>query len=71
MWLLGGKRVSVGKFQVRSEDAKPLLDVVEISVENEIITNLPEPVKISFDHEYIPVSLFGCFECFVDVKPSL
>lgn len=63
--------MSVGKFQVSAEDARPLLDVVEISVENEIITDLPEPIKIFFDHDYIPVSLFGCFECFVDVKPSL
>ncbi|XP_054916055.1 adhesion G-protein coupled receptor G1 [Poeciliopsis prolifica] len=39
------------------EEAKPLMDVVEISVENEIIADLPEPVKIFFDHDYIPGNL--------------
>ncbi|XP_043999204.1 adhesion G-protein coupled receptor G1 isoform X3 [Gambusia affinis] len=42
---------------VSAEDARPLLDVVEISVENENITDLPEPIKIFFDHDYIPWNL--------------
>lgn len=40
-------------FQVGYKEAIPLPNVVEISVENEVITNLPEPVKIVFDHDYI------------------
>ncbi|XP_007560786.1 adhesion G-protein coupled receptor G1 [Poecilia formosa] len=42
---------------VSSKEARPLMDVVEISVENENITDLPEPVKIFFDHEYVPWNL--------------
>ncbi|KAM4743935.1 adhesion G-protein coupled receptor G5-like [Anableps anableps] len=41
-------------FQVGYKEVKLLPDVVEISVENEIITNLPEPIKIVFDHDGIP-----------------
>ncbi|XP_028999840.1 adhesion G-protein coupled receptor G5-like [Betta splendens] len=40
-------------FQEGNNDVKVLNDVVEITVENEVIANLPEPIKITFHHEII------------------
>lgn len=44
-------------FQEAHKTAKPINDVVEITVENEIIRNLPEPIRIDFYHEAVSVSL--------------
>ncbi|XP_051986415.1 adhesion G-protein coupled receptor G5-like [Xyrauchen texanus] len=41
-------------FQRESSDSTLLDDVVGISVENEIIANLPEPVRIRFHHSALP-----------------
>ncbi|MEQ2224260.1 hypothetical protein ILYODFUR_005674 [Ilyodon furcidens] len=41
-------------FEVGYREVKLLKDVVEITVENEVITNLPEPIRIVFDHDVIP-----------------
>uniref|UniRef100_A0A671SHZ3 Adhesion G protein-coupled receptor G1 n=1 Tax=Sinocyclocheilus anshuiensis TaxID=1608454 RepID=A0A671SHZ3_9TELE len=45
-------------FQGGSSDAVLLDDIVGLSVENESIINLPEPVRIRFHHSPLPVSLF-------------
>ncbi|XP_052001556.1 adhesion G-protein coupled receptor G5-like [Xyrauchen texanus] len=47
---------SLKLFQRESTDSTLLDDVVGISVENEIITNLPEPVRIRFHHSTLPVN---------------
>lgn len=47
----------------KSPESTLLDDIVGISVENEIITNLPEPVRIRFRHSALPVSLFDHFIC--------
>lgn len=44
-------------FQETVKNARLLDDVVGITVENEVITNLPEPIRIDFHHDVIPVSL--------------
>ncbi|XP_028297761.1 adhesion G-protein coupled receptor G5-like isoform X2 [Gouania willdenowi] len=41
-------------FQEVDKEAKILSDVVEIIVGNEVITDLPEPIRISFNHDIIP-----------------
>lgn len=41
-------------FQEVQTDAKILSDVVSITIENEIIKDLPEPIKIGFHHDVIP-----------------
>ncbi|KAM9765234.1 adhesion G-protein coupled receptor G1 isoform 2-T4 [Menidia menidia] len=41
-------------FQEGHKEAKLLNDVVEISVENEVIVGLKEPIKIGFNHDVIP-----------------
>ncbi|TMS13197.1 Adhesion G-protein coupled receptor G6 [Larimichthys crocea] len=41
-------------FQDGLEKVKILNDVVEINVENEIITDLPEPIRIGFHHDVVP-----------------
>ncbi|KAM6942724.1 adhesion G-protein coupled receptor G1 [Xenentodon cancila] len=41
-------------FQDGYEDSKLLSDVVDITVENEVITDLSEPIKIGFHHNVIP-----------------
>lgn len=43
-------------FQESHQDSTILDDVVEITVENEIVTDLPEPIRIAFHHDVIPVS---------------
>jgi len=51
-------------FQEGREEVRILDDVVGISVENEVIANLSEPIRIDFHHEIIPVSVCVCvFEC--------
>uniref|UniRef100_A0A672P9K5 Adhesion G-protein coupled receptor G5-like n=1 Tax=Sinocyclocheilus grahami TaxID=75366 RepID=A0A672P9K5_SINGR len=45
-------------FQGGSSDAVLLDDIVGLSVENESIKNLSEPVRIRFHHSPLPVSLF-------------
>ncbi|XP_058638540.1 adhesion G-protein coupled receptor G5-like isoform X3 [Onychostoma macrolepis] len=44
-------------FQRGSSDAVLLDDIVGLSVENEIIKNLPEPVRIRFHHSALPPNL--------------
>lgn len=44
-------------FQETIQNARVLNDVVEITVENDVISNLPEPVRISFRHDVVAVSL--------------
>lgn len=44
-------------FQETVKSARVLDDVVEITVENEVISNLPEPIRIAFHHDVIPVGL--------------
>lgn len=44
-------------FKKKSPDSRILEDVVGISVENTIIRDLPEPVKISFHHHALLVSI--------------
>ncbi|XP_058636344.1 adhesion G-protein coupled receptor G1-like isoform X2 [Onychostoma macrolepis] len=44
-------------FQRGSSDAVLLDDIVGLSVENEIIKNLPEPVRIRFHHSALPANL--------------
>ena len=39
---------------------KILEDVVGITVENEVITNLDEPIKIGFHHDALPVRKCVC-----------
>lgn len=41
-------------FQEAQTDAKILSDVVSITIDNEIIRDLPEPIKIGFHHGVIP-----------------
>uniref|UniRef100_H3CXP5 Adhesion G protein-coupled receptor G1 n=1 Tax=Tetraodon nigroviridis TaxID=99883 RepID=H3CXP5_TETNG len=41
-------------FQETVKSARVLDDVVEITVENEVISNLPEPIRIAFHHDVIP-----------------
>ncbi|XP_038144284.1 adhesion G-protein coupled receptor G1 isoform X2 [Cyprinodon tularosa] len=41
-------------FQVGYEEVQLLNDVVEITVENEIIANLTEPISIDFHHNLLP-----------------
>ncbi|TKS69701.1 G-protein coupled receptor G6 [Collichthys lucidus] len=41
-------------FQDGLEKVKILNDVVEINVENEIIADLPEPIRIGFHHDVVP-----------------
>lgn len=41
-------------FQEAHTDAKILTDVVSISIDNEIIKDLSEPIKIGFHHDVIP-----------------
>lgn len=41
-------------FQELQTNAKVLSDVVSITIDNEIIKDLPEPIKIGFHHEVIP-----------------
>lgn len=41
-------------FQEGPKEVKVLNDVVEITVENEIITNLSEPIRIGFYHDVTP-----------------
>ncbi|KAM9366662.1 adhesion G-protein coupled receptor G5-like [Symphorus nematophorus] len=41
-------------FQEGYKEVRILDDVVEIIVENEVITNLSEPIKIGFHHDVIP-----------------
>lgn len=43
------------------KDFKLLHFVVEITVENEVIADLPEPIRMDFPHDVIPVSL-SCFD---------
>lgn len=43
-------------FQRGSSDAVLLDDIVGLSVENEIIKNLPEPVRIRFHHSALPAN---------------
>ncbi|XP_051507607.1 adhesion G-protein coupled receptor G5-like [Myxocyprinus asiaticus] len=47
---------SLKRFQRESSDLIILDDVVGISVENKIITNLPEPVRIRFHHSTLPAN---------------
>lgn len=57
--------ICVSVFQEGRKEVKVLDDVVEITVENEIIANLPEPIKITFHHDAINVSLtMKCFKYF-------
>ena len=49
--------VRVCVFQVGHKKVRILSEVVEITVENEIIIDLPEPIRIDFYHDAIPVSL--------------
>ncbi|KAK7176570.1 hypothetical protein R3I93_000714 [Phoxinus phoxinus] len=46
-------------FQVGPSDSTLLGDIVGLSVENEIIQNLPEPVKIRFHHIPLPANCSG------------
>uniref|UniRef100_A0A3B4GIW9 G-protein coupled receptor 126-like n=1 Tax=Pundamilia nyererei TaxID=303518 RepID=A0A3B4GIW9_9CICH len=48
---------NISLLQEAHKTAKPINDVVEITVENEIIRNLPEPIRIDFYHEAVSVSL--------------
>ncbi|XP_039469333.1 uncharacterized protein LOC120440612 isoform X2 [Oreochromis aureus] len=48
------KNISV--LQEAHRDAKPINDVVEITVENEIIRNLSEPIRIDFYHDAVSES---------------
>ncbi|XP_057688691.1 adhesion G-protein coupled receptor G1 [Corythoichthys intestinalis] len=41
-------------FQEDLKEVKVLDSVVEISIENEVIQNLPEPIRIGFHHDVIP-----------------
>ncbi|XP_029354892.1 adhesion G-protein coupled receptor G5-like [Echeneis naucrates] len=43
-------------FQEDQKEVWILNDVVEITVENEVITDLPEPIRIDFHHEPIPMN---------------
>ncbi|XP_070691253.1 adhesion G-protein coupled receptor G1 [Pempheris klunzingeri] len=45
-------------FQDGLEKVRVLDDVVGITVENEVITNLPEPIRIVFHHDIIPRMLW-------------
>ena len=51
------KCVCICVLQEGYNEVKLLNDVVDISVENEIITDLSEPIRIGFNHDAIPVSL--------------
>ncbi|XP_034427589.1 adhesion G-protein coupled receptor G1 isoform X1 [Hippoglossus hippoglossus] len=42
------------QFQVGHKEVRILSEVVEITVENEIIIDLPEPIRIDFYHDAIP-----------------
>ncbi|XP_041831541.1 adhesion G-protein coupled receptor G1 isoform X2 [Melanotaenia boesemani] len=42
-------------FQDGYKKAKPINDVVEITVENEVIANLSEPIRIIFNHDDMPI----------------
>lgn len=44
---------NISLLQEAHKTAKPIKDVVEITVENEIIRNLPEPIRIDFYHEAV------------------
>ncbi|XP_005726373.2 adhesion G-protein coupled receptor G1 [Pundamilia nyererei] len=44
---------NISLLQEAHKTAKPINDVVEITVENEIIRNLPEPIRIDFYHEAV------------------
>ena len=46
--------------QAAGENARILDNVVEITVKNEVISNLPEPIRISFRHDVIRVGLHAC-----------
>lgn len=54
------ERLLLFVFQETVENARILDDVVEITVENEIISHLPEPIRIAFHHDVIPVGLHAC-----------
>lgn len=54
-------------FQEGREEVRILDDVVGISVENEVIANLSEPIRIDFHHEIIPVSVCACCAFIVSV----
>ncbi|XP_077451029.1 adhesion G-protein coupled receptor G1-like [Stigmatopora argus] len=41
-------------FQEGLKEVKVLDNVVEISIENEVIRNLPEPIRIGFHHHVVP-----------------
>lgn len=45
----------------KSPESTLLDDIIGISVENEIISDLLEPIKITFRHSALPVSLFEHF----------
>lgn len=47
-------------FQEDHNEVKVLNNVVEITVENEVIANLPEPIRITFHHDTIYVSFCVC-----------
>nr|XP_014264724.2 uncharacterized protein LOC101487204 [Maylandia zebra] len=47
---------NISLLQEAHKTAKPINDVVEITVENEIIRNLPEPIRIDFYHEAVSES---------------
>ena len=46
-------------FQDGHEKGRILNDVVGITVENEVIKDLPEQIRIAFHHDVIPVSLLA------------
>lgn len=46
-----------GLKEVRVLDNVVGIDVVQSDVENEVIANLSEPIRIGFHHDVIPVSL--------------
>ncbi|XP_053194309.1 adhesion G-protein coupled receptor G1-like [Scomber japonicus] len=46
-------------FQDGHEKGRILNDVVGITVENEVIKDLPEPIRITFHHDVIPVHWLG------------
>ncbi|XP_005726488.1 adhesion G-protein coupled receptor G5-like [Pundamilia nyererei] len=47
---------NISLLQEAHKTAKPINDVVEITVENEIIRNLSEPIRIDFYHEAVSES---------------
>lgn len=51
------ERLLLFVFQESGQNFRILDDVVEITVENEVISNLSEPIKIAFRHDVIPVGL--------------